>query len=142
MRLQSSGQSVRVIPLVAMVFLLCLMAYPRLNTFPTDVEGPTVEHISHMVSGSPGDGHVLVGSHLLALAEEMETEEEQPLNAEFLTALLFSVALLGIALGLLLRGKLILRRGALLPLLERSLHSFYCISPREPAVSLFSVFRL
>ncbi len=142
MRFRSLGQFARPLPLVAAAFLLCFAVYLSPTPAPTGEEIPVAGHPSQVSPRAAGDGHVLGEDHPVAFAEEVETGGEQPVNAESLTALLLSVALIGTALGLLLQGRLILRRGALLPLFEQRLPSFPNFAAREPAGPLFSVFRL
>ena len=99
----------------------------------------------------PGGSHADDGSsslpkkvgYLAVPAEEAEAGDEHPVNAKRLTALLFLV-FMGSALGMLLGGKLFLRRGGspMQPNGRRFLASFGRPSPQRPTAPLLSVFRL
>ena len=98
---------------------------------------PSVFHVDN----GPNDHPKKVG-YLAVPAEEAENGDERPVNAERLTALLL-VAFMGAGFGLLLGGKLLLRRSRLVqPNGRRFLPSFGRPSPQRPTAPLISVFRL
>jgi hypothetical protein len=94
----------------------------------------------HADNGS--NSHPKKVSYPAVPAEEAEDGDERPVNAKRLTALLL-VAFMGAGLGLLLGGKLLLRRSRLVQTNgRRCLPSFGRPSPQRPTAPLISVFRL
>jgi len=146
MKLTRLAENIRAAPLVA-AFLLCfaILLYSQQPAWLTSgsdtLAAPITEHSSHVSSnGADGGGHTQTGSYLSASLEEAETSDKQPINAEYLTALLMMI-FFGAVLGLLFGGRMWRRDGALL-LARRRLASVTRHFPRGPASSRLSVFLL
>lgn len=147
MRFSDTVGTARIAPLVAL-FLLCIGTFLYLHQLThltiglVEPTAPKAEHYSSNVgTGTPGDGHALLGNYLAASIEETETTNKHPLNAKYLTAFLLTV-FLGITLWLLLGCARTWRRHRIFLLAERRLPSVTCTPPREPTASLLSVFLL
>ena len=126
--------------------LLCLgiFLYPQQLAQPTigseTPATPVAGRSAQTGTAQLVDGYTSAGSHLVAFVEEVEPEDKQPVNAEYLTSLLTAVYF-GCILGLLFGGRMRSRDGALL-LARRRLPSLVPRPPLVPTAPLLSVFRL
>ena len=126
--------------------LLCLGAflYPQQLAQPTTGSEtpatPVAGRSNQTGTAQLVDGYTSAGSHLGAFVEEVEPEDKQPENAQYLTSLLTAVYF-GCILGLLFGGRIRSRDRALL-LARRRLPSVVPRPPLVPTAPLLSVFRL
>lgn len=129
--------------MVAVVACLAVfVCFQRLEAGP---QFSTILPVAHLPGTShAGDGsnsHPTNNGYLPVPAEETEAGDKDPVNAELLTALLF-VVFMGAALGVLLGGKLLLRRILVMQDNGQRPPYFGRPSPQRPAAPLLAVFRL
>lgn len=135
----------RIVPFVV-ASLLCVVVFLYPYQITQLVAGisssavPMTQHSPSADAGKPVSGHALGGNYLTAVLENPDAENQRPVKAGYLTALVLAI-FFGVVIGVF-GGRQTWRRQRIFLLSERRLTPVADSPPRELAAPFLSVFLL